>query len=82
LANAVNGIAKVHQEFLAAGGTGILAGDGALNYALEDALEIYYDFQVWKTIHVALDYQFLLNPAFNQDRGPVSILGARLHWEF
>jgi len=79
LANAVNAIAKVHQEFLAAGGTGILAGDGALNYALEDALEIYYDFQVWKTIHVALDYQFLLNPAFNQDRGPVSILGARLH---
>ena len=82
LANAVNGIAKVHQEFLAAGGTGILAGDGALNYALEDAFEIYYDFQVWKTIHVALDYQFLLNPAFNRDRGPVSVLGARLHWEF
>jgi high affinity Mn2+ porin len=82
LANAVNGIAKAHQEFLAAGGTGILAGDGALNYALEDALEIYYDFQVWKTIYVALDYQFLINPAFNRDRGPVSVFGARLHWEF
>jgi high affinity Mn2+ porin len=82
LANALNGITKIHQDFFAAGGTGILAGDGALNYGLEDALELYYDFQVWKTIHVALDYQFVVNPAFNRDRGPVSIFGARLHWEF
>jgi high affinity Mn2+ porin len=82
LANAVNGITTVHQEFLAAGGTGILAGDGALNYGLEDAVETYYDFQIWKTLHGALDYQFVVNPAFNKDRGPVSVFGARLHWEF
>ena len=82
LANALNGITKVHQEFLAAGGTGILAGDGALNYSWEDAVEVYYDFKVWKTIHAALDYQFVVNPAFNHDRGPVSFFGARVHWEF
>jgi high affinity Mn2+ porin len=82
LANALNGITKVHQEFLAAGGTGILAGDGALNYAWEDAVEVYYDFKVWKTIHAALDYQFVVNPTFNQDRGPVSFFSGRVHWEF
>jgi high affinity Mn2+ porin len=82
LANALNGITKVHQEFFDAGGTGILAGDGALNYSWEDAVEVYYDFKVWKTIHAALDYQFVVNPAFNQARGPVSIFGARVHWEF
>lgn len=82
LADAVNGISHVHQGFLAAGGTGILAGDGALNYGLEDAVELYYDFQIWKTVHAALDYQFIINPAFNRDRGPVSVFGARLHWEF
>lgn len=82
LANAVSGITRVHQEFLAAGGTGILAGDGALNYGLEDAVETYYDFQIWKTLHGALDYQFVVNPAFNKDRGPVSVFSARLHWEF
>jgi high affinity Mn2+ porin len=82
VANAVNGITKVHQEFLAAGGLGILAGDGALDYSLEDAVEVYYDCQIWKTIHAALDYQFVVNPAFNNDRGPVSIFSARLHWEF
>jgi high affinity Mn2+ porin len=78
----LNGLAGVHQRFLAAGGTGILAGDGALSYGWEQILETYYDFQVWRTLHLAVDYQFIRYPAFNRDRGPVSVLGARLHWEF
>jgi len=78
----LTGAATVHHEFLAAGGTGILAGDGALTYGMEKAMEFYYDFQVWKTIHLTLDYQFVANPAFNRDRGPISVLGARLHLEF
>jgi len=82
LAGVFNGISKVHQEFLAAGGTGILAGDGHLSYGWERILETYYDFKVWKTVHTSLDYQFIDNPAFNRDRGPVSVFGARLHWEF
>jgi high affinity Mn2+ porin len=82
LAGGMNAISRVHQEFLAAGGTGILAGDGALNYGWEKLIETYYDFQIWKTIHGTLNYQFVNNPAYNRDRGPVSILGARLHWEF
>jgi high affinity Mn2+ porin len=81
LAGIVNGISRVHQEFLSAGGTGILAGDGNLDYGLEKIGEAYYDFQIWKTLHGALDYQFIIDPAYNRDRGPVSVLGARLHWE-
>jgi high affinity Mn2+ porin len=82
LAGALNGISRSHRDFLAAGGTGILAGDGALNYGIEQLMEMYYDVQIWKTIHATADYQFIANPAFNQDRGPVSVLSARLHWEF
>jgi high affinity Mn2+ porin len=82
IGDAVNAISDVHQRFLAAGGTGILAGDGALNYALENALETYYDAQIWKSLHGTLDYQFVVNPAFNRDRGPVSFFSARVHWEF
>jgi high affinity Mn2+ porin len=82
LAGAVNGISDSHRDFLAAGGTGILAGDGALNYGLEQIMEAYYDIRIWKTIHTTLDYQFIANPAFNQDRGPVSVISARLHWDF
>ena len=82
LAGALNGISKVHQDFFAAGGLGILAGDGALTYGWEQILETYYDFQLWRTAHLTLDYQFVNHPAFNLDRGPVSVLGARLHWSF
>jgi high affinity Mn2+ porin len=82
LAGVLNGISKAHQEFFAAGGTGILAGDGNLSYRWEKIIEAYYDFQVWKTVHASLDYQFISDPAFNRDRGPVSVFGGRLHWEF
>jgi high affinity Mn2+ porin len=82
LAGVLNAIASEHQDFFAAGGTGILGGDGALNYGFEKILETYYDLQVWKTIHATLDYQFIVNPAYNRDRGPVSVIGGRLHWEF
>ena len=45
-------------------------------------METYYDIQIWKSVHTTLDYQFINNPAFNQDRGPVSVFAARVHWEF
>jgi high affinity Mn2+ porin len=82
LAGAFNGISIAHQRFFAAGGVGILAGDGGLNYGWERILETYYDFKIWKSVHTSFDYQFISNPAFNRDRGPVSVFGARVHWEF
>jgi high affinity Mn2+ porin len=82
LAGLVNGISKNAQEFFQAGGTGILAGDGNLDYGLEKIIETYYDFKIYKNLHGAADYQFVTNPAFNRARGPVSIFAGRLHWEF
>lgn len=82
LAGVINGISKNAQEFFQAGGTGILAGDGNLDYGLEKILETYYDFKIWKNFHSTVDYQFISNPAFNRARGPVSVFSARLHWEF
>ncbi|HEX4349508.1 MAG TPA: carbohydrate porin [Verrucomicrobiae bacterium] len=82
LAGVLNGLSKVHQEYFEAGGIGILAGDGNLDYGWEKIIETYYDFKVWKAVHVSVDYQFITDPAFNQARGPVSFFGGRLHWEF
>lgn len=82
VAGVMSGISKAAQKFFAAGGTGILAGDGGLNYGWEKMIETYYDCDVWKTVHFAVDYQFIASPAFNQDRGPVSVFGGRIHWEF
>lgn len=77
LADAVNGISHVHREFLEAAGTGILAGDGALDYGWKKSVETYYDCGLWKTIHIALDYQFISDPAFKKARGPISVFSAR-----
>jgi high affinity Mn2+ porin len=82
LAGVMSGISHANQQFLGAGGTGILDGDGALNYGLEKVLETYYDCKISKRLHAAVDYQFIANPAFNRARGPVSVFGTRLHWEF
>jgi high affinity Mn2+ porin len=82
LAAIVSGASSDEQKFLEAGGTGILAGDGALSYGPEVALETYYDRQIAKNVHWAFDYQLIANPAFNSDRGPISVFGVRLHWEF
>ncbi len=82
LAGAVNGLTGAHRDFLAAGGTGLLIGDGRLNYREEKILETYYLIGLWTGATLTFDYQFIANPAYNADRGPVSILSARLHAEF
>jgi high affinity Mn2+ porin len=82
IAGIASGASPEQQRFLEAGGTGILDGDGALSYAPEGVLESYYDAKVGKNLRLAFDYQFVANPAFNTDRGPVSIFALRLHYEF
>jgi high affinity Mn2+ porin len=45
-------------------------------------VEAYYNAQATKWLTATVDYQFVANPAYNADRGPVSILGVRLHASF
>jgi high affinity Mn2+ porin len=80
LGGAINRISRLHKEFFAAGGFGILAGDGALPHSgSERILEAYYSFDVLRVAKLTFDYQLIVNPAYNRDRGPVSILGIRFH---
>jgi high affinity Mn2+ porin len=82
VAGIVNNISTSHQTFFNNGGLGIVIGDGQLPHpGLEQILETYYMFpiDVWK---VTFDYQFVNNPAYNRDRGPVSVFGTRLHMQF
>ena len=83
LANMLAGIGHAEQAYFNAGGLGILAGDGKLpDYGLENVIEFYYNFEVCKGINLTFDYQFAVNPAFNEDRGPINILGARIDVKF
>jgi high affinity Mn2+ porin len=82
LAGIVNGISGVHQAFLNAGGLGILVGDGRLpNPGAEKIIEMYYSLPIFSW-RVTFDYQFIANPAYNRDRGPVSVIGTRLRAQF
>lgn len=82
LGGVLSGISRVNQQYLKAGGFGILDGDGNLDYGREFVWEAYYNHAFSKQFHAALDYQFVANPAFNRARGPVSVFGTRIHWEF
>jgi high affinity Mn2+ porin len=82
VAGVVSGISHDNQLFLAAGGLGILDGDGALSYAKEKVLESYYNWQITKHLQGTLDYQLVADPAFNSARGPVNLFGMRLHLEY
>ena len=82
LAGSVNGLSHAARSYFAAGGLGILIGDGQLpHYGLEKILETYYALRVAEPLTISLDYQYIVNPAYNRDRGPVSIFGLRVHAE-
>jgi high affinity Mn2+ porin len=83
VAFALNNLSRQGQRFLNAGGLGILVGDGILPHpGLETIFETYYSLAAFTYAHVTADYQFIANPAYNTDRGPVSVLGIRLHAQF
>ena len=78
-----NGISASRQRYLNAGGLGVLVGDGRLPHpGPEQILESYYSLSVLKVAHLAFDYQWINHPAYNRDRGPVSVVAVRLHVQF
>jgi len=83
LAGVANRISHQGKLYLAAGGLGGIIGDGQLpNAGPEQILEAYYRAAVFSFAYVAADYQFINNPAYNRDRGPVSIFALQLHVQY
>jgi high affinity Mn2+ porin len=82
IAHVINGISKDHQAFLNAGLYGFIIGDGKLNYGAEAITEIYYQAKIASSFYISADYQFVNNPAYNKDRGPVNVFAFRGHVEF
>lgn len=82
VAGVVNALSGEAREYFANGGIGILIGDGRQTYAAEKILETYYSLRINSHVTLAASYQHVNNPAYNRDRGPVSIFGFRAHAEF
>jgi high affinity Mn2+ porin len=59
----------------------LVLSDGLLSYRTERVQETYYSILLAKQTTLTLDYQLLLNPAYNADRGPVNVFSVRLHSE-
>jgi high affinity Mn2+ porin len=82
IAQVTSFLSRQARDYFAAGGLGTLIGDGQLpHYAPEQVLETYYS-AAFPYVTLTADYQFVANPGYNRDRGPVSILGMRVHSEF
>ena len=77
-----NGLSRAHRDYLAPGGLGFFAGDGRLNYRAEQIVEFYYAYSLLKSATLSFDVQRIHNPAYNADRGPVTVIGARVHAEY
>ena len=77
----INGISDDHHNYLKAGGKGFILGDGKLNYALEMIFEAQYLTHITNYFALSADYQFVMNPGYNKDRGPVHVFGLRGHVE-
>ena len=81
LAFVSNGVSGDHADYLAAGGLGFILGDGRLNRGAEIITEAYYSLRLLSWFAVSVDYQFIKNPGYNQDRGPVSVVSLRGHMQ-
>jgi high affinity Mn2+ porin len=83
LAAILNGISASREQYLNAGGLGILVGDGKLPHpGPEVIMESYYSLAMLKFAHLTLDYQWVDHPGYNRDRGPASIFAVRVHAQF
>lgn len=76
------GISDAHATFLRLGGIDGFIGDGKLTPGTETIAEAFYGANLASSIWLSGDYQVIVHPAFNADRGPVHIFGARIHAEF
>jgi hypothetical protein len=79
---AQDSLSDAHRDYLAAGGLGNFLGDGWLNYRSERVIEAYYSLNAFAGLWLTLDGQYLTNPGYNADRGPVKFVGCRLHLEY
>ena len=82
IAGVVEGLSAEARAYFAAGGLGVVIGDGQLNYRPEKILEAYYAYRLNKWTTLTFDFQYVVNPAYNSDRGPVSFFTGRAHAEF
>ena len=77
-----HGLSTPHRNYLEAGGSGFLLGDGRLNYRPEQIVELYYRLQVGPFLQLSPDFQHAWNPGYNRDRGPATVYAFRVNFRY
>jgi high affinity Mn2+ porin len=75
-------ISEGRRRYLEAGGIGFITGDGALRGGPEYVAEAFYDAALAPGLNLAFDVQHVVNPAYNRDRGPVTLFALRARVSF
>jgi hypothetical protein len=80
---AASWISDEHAKYLGLGGIDGFIGDGKLPRPSAESIgEAMYAAHLTSAMWLSGDYQLIVNPAYNPDRGPVHVLGGRFHIEF
>jgi high affinity Mn2+ porin len=82
IAGVTNALSAPANAYFAAGGIGVLIGDGGQTYGEEHIIESYYRAGIGPHAAIAFDFQRVYNPAYNTARGPVSVYGLRYHLDY
>ena len=70
------------RRWRSSAGPPLLPAEGRLFcYRPEQIVECYYAVPLKAGWTVTGDFQRIINPAYNRDRGPVSLGTIRIHWE-
>jgi high affinity Mn2+ porin len=82
IAGLYHGIVALHQDYLAAGGSGFLLGDGGLTYGPEEIVEAYYRCQLGDFLQIGPDVQLIRSPGYNRARGPAMVTSFRVNFRY
>ena len=67
-------ISRAHVDYVRLGGVDAFIGDGSIRPGMESSLDVFYSVYFRRSsLWLTGDYQRVINPAFNADRGPVNI---------
>jgi high affinity Mn2+ porin len=75
-------ISRSHIDYLRLGGIDGFIGDGFIHPGIENTLDVFYSLNFRPGLWLTGDYQHIINPAFNKDRGPLNVFAVRIHGEF
>jgi len=83
----INGLSADRKAYLQAGGISDFVGDyfsptQTISYKPEQIAEFYFNALATRNILIGINFQHVINPAYNSARGPVNVMSFRVHAEF